>query len=653
MLAALLAWHAACARASADVVRASGRTSVLLVFASVGERQLQSARGMSVGIMSAAQGAYSSAQLALDISQGARIGASAYAGPPPALALHPSARGGVIAGWHAARARAAAAPQLLDPGLLAASIPGGGAYAGSAATQAPAAPIAAGTAGSVAAVSLGPVRTLAARAAALARDRRLVVADLPGGALGEQELLALASQRPARELLIVLARPRRAREGALVWVAAAGLVGGAGRELTSSSTTERGLTVDIDLTATILQQLGLRTPSLVRGRPLRTDGQLDAAGLRGLIARLRVIGQRRLRALAWLLLAWAALALACARRARTRAWALRVGALGVLWAPVVALAPAALEPAPASEYALIALLCLGLGALTDALVPWPRALIAPAVCALAALSADALAGTQLQLRSLLGPDPLLGARFYGIGNELKSALAVLVLAGAAGALYPATRGRRAALAIALAGALLAVIEGSARIGAGVGGVILVSFGFALAAVSLLPGALTRRRALGIVLAPLIGLLALAVIDLASAHGTGHFSGSILHARSFTDVRDILVRRYEAAWQELRNHAMPAATAIALACALWALWREARLLAPVDGDPAWRAALWGAIGAGVAGALVEDSGPLLLVVAVFTGGCVCCYLWGRPRPARAASDLGGAVLARPVEHDLVL
>jgi hypothetical protein len=651
-LLAALASCAAAASARASATPATGRGSVLLVFAGVDERELQQTPGMSVGIMSAAQGAYSSAQLALDVSQGARIGSSAYGGPPPALALHPSASGAVIAGWQAALARASAAPQLLDPGLLAASIPGGGAYVGIAGAQAPGAPVAADRAGSLAAISLGAPSTLAARAAALAHGRRMVVADLPAGALGEQQLRALASQRPAGELLIVLARPRRASEGALLWVGAAGLAGGAGEELSSSSTTERGLVVDIDLTATILQHLGGRTPSLVRGSPLRTDGRLDADGLRGLMARLRVIGGRRLRALAWLLLAWAALALLCARGSAARAWALRVGALGVLWAPVVALLPAALEPAAASEYALIVLLCLALGALTDALTPWPRGLIVPAVCALAALSADALAGTQLLLRSLLGPDPLLGARFYGIGNELKSALAVLVLAGVAGALYPTARGRRAAFAIVLAGALLAAIEGSARIGAGVGGVILVSFGFALAAVSLLPGAITRRRALVVVLAPLLGLLALAVIDLVSAHGTGHFTGSVLHARSFTDVRDIVVRRYEAAWQELRNHAMPAATAIALACAVWALRRQPRLLAPVGGDPAWRAALWGALGAGLAGALVEDSGPLLLVVAVFTGGCVCCYLWGRPRPAQAARELGGAVLAAPVEHHLV-
>src|SRR5207248_9722495 len=131
----------------------------------------------------------------------------------------------------------------------------------------------------------------------------------------------------------------------------------------------------------------------------------------------------------------------------------------------------------------------------------------------------ALAGTQLLVRSVFGPNPLLGARFYGIGNELKSWLAVLVFAAAASALHLATAGggrrrappswRRAVATMAGAGVVLAVIEGSARIGAGVGGVILVCAGTAVAAAMLLPGRLTRRRALIVLVAPVPGLGALA------------------------------------------------------------------------------------------------------------------------------------------------
>ena len=314
---------------------------------------------------------------------------------------------------------------------------------------------------------------------------------------------------------------------------------------------------------------------------------------------------------------------------------MRTGALGVLWAPVAVLIPAALQPSAAVEYLTIALACLALGALTDLLLPWPRAPLAPAVVAIVALAIDALAGTQLLMRSLLGPDPILGARFYGIGNELKSGLAVLVLAAVAAALYPvidrrSASGRRAALSMAGAGVVLAAVEGSARIGAGVGGVILVSAGAAVATVMLLPGAITRRRALIVLIAPVLALVALAALDLATAHGTGHYTGSILHARSPGDLRDVIVRRYTAAFGELHNHAMPVATLLALVCAGLGLRRRERLLTPVAGDPVWLAALCGGLAAGVVGALVEDSGPVLLVVAVFALICVLSYLWGGPR-----------------------
>jgi hypothetical protein len=163
-------------------------------------------------------------------------------------------------------------------------------------------------------------------------------------------------------------------------------------------------------------------------------------------------------------------------------------------------------------------------------------------------------------------------------------------------------------------------------------VILVCFGFAVATVLLLPGALTRRRALVVLASPVAGLLVLAALDLATAHGTGHFTGSVLDAHSPGDVRDIIVRRYGAAWDELKNDAMPVATAVALAYAAVGLRRRERLLGPVGTDPVWLAAFAGGLAAGLLGAFVEDSGPVLLVVAVFALGCVASYLWGRPREA---------------------
>ncbi len=474
-----------------------------------------------------------------------------------------------------------------------------------------------------------------------------MVADLPFGTTGYADLRALAATRPSGELLTVIQSSPDTPGHELLWSAFAGL-GPGGQTLTSQTTNERGLIASIDIGPTILDHLGLPIPPDMRGKPVRLDGRLDGASLRGLMARLVVIDSRRIPALEWLLLAWAllfALALvplrtgggyAQARRVRT-GWAMRTGALAMMWSPVAVLVPAALEPSRDVEFALIVAICFALGALTDRLIPWPRAPIAPAVAAVLALTVDALAGTQLLMRSLLGPNPAFGARFYGIGNELKSGLAVLVFSAVAAALYPAARGRKSATAMACAGILLAIVEGSARIGAGVGGVILVSAGTAVATVMLLPGTFNRRRALIVMAAPVLGLAALAVIDLTTAHGSGHFTGSVLDARSPGDIRDIIVRRYGAAWDELKNHLMPLATALALVASWIAVRRRDRVLAPVHLDPAWLAALSGGLTAGVIGALSEDSGPELLVVAVFALGCVLSYLWGARTRAQAVSQ----------------
>ncbi len=580
--------------------------------------------------MSAAQGTYTTGQLMLDITQGSRISTSAYnPQDPPQLALRSRGAGAVVAGWQAALQRAHGAPQVLEPGLLASQIAGGAGYVGVAGGNDVDGVAAAERHGEIAALSLGLATTLPARVAAASTRHELVVADLPAGPRGFSDLHALTAARPASELEIVVQRAPEKPGNELLWVSVGGL--GGGRTLTSQSTNQRGLISSVDLAPTILRHLRLPVTDEMRGKLIELDGSLDGVRLRSFKARLGVIYGRRLGALACLFGAWGLLMLAALalRRYSARAWAARVGGLALLWTPVAVLVPAAFGPGRGVEDALLVLLCFGLGASSDRLLDWPRAPLAPAVVAVVAITADALAGTQLLVRSLLGPNPELGVRFYGIGNELKSGLAVLVFAAVAAALYPAVRGRRAATTIAACGIVLAVIEGSARIGAGVGGVILVSAGTAVATVLLLPGRLTRRRGLIVLISPVVGLVVLAALDLTTAHGTGHYTGSVLHAHSAGEIRDIIVRRYTAAYDELGHGAMPYATALALVVSALGVRHHRRLLAPVNGDPGWLAALAGSLTAGVIGALSEDSGPVLLVVAVGVLGCVLGYLWNQP------------------------
>jgi hypothetical protein len=418
---------------------------VILFLPGATSEQLASVPSLSTGIMSGAQGTYTTAQLALDITQGARVSTSAYNPQhPPPLSLRASGAGAVVEGWQATLRRAHAAPQVLEPGLLAAQIPGGAGYAGIAGENDLDGISAADRGGRIAALSLGSAATLPARIAALEARKQLVVADLPAGASGLSDLRALSTGRPADELEFVMQRAPDTPGNELLWVSVGGL--GGGRELSSQSTNERGLVVSIDLAPTILRHLGRRVPDEMRGKPIELDGSFDGARLRSFKARLLVIYARRLQALLYLFGAWALLMLAALslRRRRARAWAARVGGLALLWTPAAVLVPAAFSPGRGVEYALLVLLCFGLGALTDRLLPWPRAPLAPAVVAVVAITADALAGTQLLVRALLGPNPELGVRFYGIGNELKSGLAVMVFAAVAAVLYPAVRGRRAA-----------------------------------------------------------------------------------------------------------------------------------------------------------------------------------------------------------------
>jgi hypothetical protein len=55
-------------------------------------------------------------------------------------------------------------------------------------------------------------------------------------------------------------------------------------------------------------------------------------------------------------------------------------------------------------------------------------------------------------------------------------------------------------------------------------------------------------------------------------------------------------------------------------------------------------------AGIAGAVTNDSGPLLMVVAVFVLACVSAYIQGDPKLAdnRAKPPEGGTVLSEVAE-----
>lgn len=589
---------------------------------------------LSVGLTSATQGSYRREQALLDISQGTRVSRSTYSpGEVPPVGLIKMVNGsGAIKGWEAILERADSAPQTIEPGLLASSIPGGAAYVGDATRLQETVIPAANRLGQISRLALANTRDTARRAHAQARQFRLVVVTTSPGRNGMRELRQILHRRQPGQLVIATQTPPLAPILPLLPIAAAGLGDGEAGGLTSDTTNLPNLVAGIDIAPTILDHLGLPIPDEMKGRVIRVEGERQPAELTPFRDRLDELGPRRTPSLYFLGAGWLLLYLAASTVlgiGRARLPVRRIGGLAVLWLPTVILIPAAIgNPSPELEYLIIAAGALLLGFLSDRLLPWPRATLIPAAVGLTAITIDLALGSHLITRSVFGPNPGYGSRFYGIGNELKPALMVLLLAGLAAVFTDRPKSNRNALIVVGSGLLLGVVLGSGRLGAGVGAAIIVASATAVTAMLMLPGRITGRRVAVLVASPVIGLVLLAVLDLLTAGGKGHYSHSVLSLDSAGGFFEIVSRRSTLAWQQLWKGYMPIVTLACLLAAAFAI-RNRDLLKPFAG-PIWPAALIGGLAGGLIGSVTEDSGPMLIVVATITLAGVCAYLLGRPR-----------------------
>ena len=626
------------AAACAQPARAAQARAVLAFLPSGGDdnpkpilERLDARPQLALGLVSATQGRYSPEQAVLDISAGSRTSAAVYdpVTAPEVQLVQGGDRSGFIFGWSMVVARARTALAEINPGLLAGAVPGGAAYAGVTRRDHVEAVVAADRAGDVARVSLGESTDLAARVKRLSRRYRLVVAGLPTAAKGDAVLDRLIADRRPGDLLVVMQTPPAARAPQLLPAGVAGVRGGAGA-LTSPTTRLEGIVAAIDIPVTILGTLGLKVPDGVKGQAMRAEGARDAAALKSVEARLRVVSGRRTPAFGFLMFTWLSLILACgvaADRRGIRA-ALRVGALAMFWVLPMLLLTGWLAPTRLAEMVIVTAGAFGLGAVTDRLVRWPRAPLVPAAVTLAAYGTDLAFGSPLIIRSLLGVNPRSGSRFYGLGNELEATLAVLLLVGLGALLWNRGRSRSSAAIVAVAGLVLAVFTGAAELGADVGGVITVGAGVAAAALLMLPGRRSWQRIALAALVPLIAIVGLALLDLATG-GNGHFTRTVLQADSGTALWDVVKRRYTLAFNVFTLGAMPFLVVLSTLGVAYAVRYRERIYAPLRGSPGWFAAFVGGLTASIAGALFNDSGPLLFVFGIFVLACATAYVRGSP------------------------
>ena len=351
-----------------------------------------------------------------------------------------------------------------------------------------------------------------------------MVAKLAPGPTGIGQLRDVLAARRAQDLVLVIQDPSHITRR-LVAMGAAGLEGGT--TLYSDSTRTEGLVSSTDIAPTVLERLGIDVPEDMSGKAIEARGDASPADLSELRNRLTDLGPRRW-AVIWLGLIGAALlaGLVGVSRRDLRLPG-RAVLLAAMWLPSILLLTAAIAPAAPVEGLIVAGGCGVLALATDRIRPWYRALVVPAAVAVLLHVVDLALGSDLVQRSLLGPNPVLGSRFFGAGNELEIALAAVGLLGLGGLLATGSS-RTRVWGFAVGGGVLAFTMAWGRLGADVGAVPTVIAGATVAALVAAGNIAWRTRIAILLVAPVAGLAALALLDLVTG-GDAHFSRSVLEA----------------------------------------------------------------------------------------------------------------------------
>ncbi len=204
-----------------------------------------------------------------------------------------------------------------------------------------------------------------------------------------------------------------------------------------------------------------------------------------------------------------------------------------------------------------------------------------ALATTAAVLADTLTGSYLIRNSILGYDPMGGARFYGIGNEYMGVLVGAVIVGVAPLLdiFPHRR-RQLQVAAAMLFGVVAVAISLPVFGANVGGGITAAAGFSLTLFLLLGYRLGWRQVAVVALLPVALICANTIIDTwLSDTGVSHLGQAVsaVGQRGLAEAYTIIVRKVSMNLKLFRYSVWTKALLVALGVIAWFSYRPSRLM----------------------------------------------------------------------------
>ena len=276
---------------------------------------------------------------------------------------------------------------------------------------------------------------------------------------------------------------------------------------------------------------------------------------------------------------------------------------------------------------------------TALLGPWARRLTGPlAVVALATmlvLGGDILLGSRLQISSLMGLQPVVGGRFYGMGNVTFAlfATSALLLAIAVSAHFLRQgRPRVAAASVVAVGLVAVVVDGAPSWGADGGGPPALLPGLAYLVLAILGVRMTWRRGAAIAGATAALFLLVGFLDWLRPEESRSHLGGFIQALIDGGAWDIVSRKLDQNVSILFSSVLTLLVPIALAFVIYVLarptsWGSQSLRRSFEACPTLRPGLIALLITLTIGFAINDSGvaipangaiiavPLIIAVSV--------------------------------------
>lgn len=446
------------------------------------------------------------------------------------------------------------------------------------------------------------------------------------------------------------------------------IIGGDGFHgyLTSNSTQRTGVVTNLDVTATILDILGIKRPVQVLGSAMRSESApegllpridhlkrmshtataIDAAKP-GVVNTFVIVTVIALLCGAFVLVRWRHWT---QRTIRWWLFGLRVVLLAVMSIPVASILMVTWSRWPAGTLSVVsALLVTAVVVFAGALAllryaPWRVPVAVLSLATAFALLIDQWLGAPASFSNFFSYSPLLAARFYGMGNEAAAILVGSSLVGMALLFdqWPGSRwvtwGKR--VGIPVLGVLVVVTSAAPFWGANVGVAIwgVVAFGLAYVLMNGHHLSLKIVLLMGVAVVVVIGVFA--GIDLYGGGSQTHLGRALTSAEQggLVELWNIVVRKAETNMRVLTHTNWAYILIATLAFLGFMRWRPQGDFADTLRDnPDFADAITVSLAAGLVAYFTEDSGIVIPALEVFYVGVGIVWLM-LARVGRVATDV---------------